>query len=85
MASSRSRCSYLAFQIFDRTGQKFNLDFSVQIFVRLVWFRVNGTSKRTNFDRSKIRPVPCEARGLAKRCLFSVSLDVSRAKAAHRH
>ena len=64
MASSRSRCSHLAVQIFDRTGQKFTLDFSVQIFVRLAWFRVNGTSKRANFDRSKIRPVLCE-RGVA--------------------
>ena len=59
MASSRSRCSHLAVQIFDRTSQIFELDFSVQIFVRLAWFRVKGTSKRTNF-----RPVPCE-RGVA--------------------
>ena len=40
--------------IFDRTGQKFDLNFSAQIFkrlgdqifVRLAWFRVNGTPKR---------------------------------------
>ena len=40
--------------IFDRTGQKFDLNFSVQIFkwlgdkilVWLAWFPVNGTPKR---------------------------------------
>ena len=54
---SRSRCTHLAIQTFDRTGQKFDLDFSVQIFerlgvqifVRLAWFRVNGTPYRNNF------------------------------------
>ena len=46
----------------DRTGQKFDLDFNVYISVRLVWFRVNGTSKRTNF-----RPVPYRMY-LALRC-----------------
>ena len=46
---SRPRSSYLDVQIFDHTGQKFDLDFSVQIFVRFAWFRVNGTPKRRNF------------------------------------
>ena len=51
---SRSWCLHLAIQIFYRTGQKFDVNFSVQIFellgdqifVRLAWFRVNGTPKR---------------------------------------
>ena len=46
--------------IFDRTGQKFDLNLSVQIFKRLgdqilvwlAWFRVNGTPKRSCFHYS---------------------------------
>ena len=49
MASSRSRCSHLAVQFFDRTDKKFDLDSSVQIFVLLAWFRANRTPNRTNF------------------------------------
>ena len=48
-AYMQPRCPHLAVQIFNRTGQKFDLDFSVQIFVRLAWFRVNGTPYRNNF------------------------------------
>ena len=48
-AYMQPRCPHLAVQIFDRTGQKFDLDFSVQIFVRLAWFRMNGTPYRNNF------------------------------------
>ena len=56
-AYMQPRCPQLAIQIFDHTGQKFDLDFSVQIFerlgvqifVRLAWFRVNGTPYRNNF------------------------------------
>ena len=61
---SLSRSSHLAVQIFHRTGQKFNLDVSVQIFewigvqifVQLAW--TEHTNVRV-FDL-KIRPVPCE-------------------------
>lgn len=64
---SRSRCSHLDVQIFDRTGQKFDPNLSgyvfkrrgVQIFVRLARFHVNGTPNVRIFDRSEIRPVPC--------------------------
>ena len=57
---SRSWCLHLAIQIFYRTGQKFDVNFSVQIFellgdqifVRLAWFRVNGTPKRNWFHYS---------------------------------
>ena len=53
----QSPYTHLAVQIFDRTGQKFDLDFSVQIFerlavqifLRLALFRVNGTPNRTYF------------------------------------
>ena len=56
-AYMQPRCPHLAVQIFDRTGQKFDLDVSVQmferlgvqIFVRLAWFRMNGTPYRNNF------------------------------------
>ena len=52
---SWSQCSHLAVQTFDCTGQKFDLDFCVQIFerlgvqicVRLAWFHVDGTPKGT--------------------------------------
>ena len=37
-----------------------NSSSNVLIFVRLRWLHVNGTSKRTNFSRSKIRPGQCE-------------------------
>ena len=46
----RSRCSHLAVQFFDRTDKKFDLDFSVQIFVLLAWFCANRTPNRTNFQ-----------------------------------
>ena len=49
--------THLAVQIFDRTGQNFDLDFNVQIFerlgvqifVRLARFLVNEVPNRTNF------------------------------------
>ena len=52
---SWSRCSHLAVQTFDCTGQKFDLDFCVEIFerlgvqicVRLAWFHMDGTPKGT--------------------------------------
>ena len=50
---SRTWCSQLTVQIFDSTGQKFDLDFSVQIFVRLGWFRLDRTPKQTNFQPAK--------------------------------
>ena len=54
---SRSWFSHLAVQIFDRTGQNFDLNFNVQIFerlgvqifVRLARFLVNEVPNRTNF------------------------------------
>ena len=50
---SRTWYSQLTVQIFDSTGQKFDLDFSVQIFVRLGWFRLDRTPKQTNFQPAK--------------------------------
>ena len=60
-SSERAWCSHLALQIFDRTGQKFALDFNVQIFerlgvqifVRLALFLVNEVPNRTNFRPGK--------------------------------
>ena len=50
---SRTWYSQLTVQIFDSTGQKFDLDFSVQIFVLLGWFRLDRTPKQTNFQQAK--------------------------------
>ena len=41
--------THLAVQIFDRTGQNFDLNINVQIFVRLARFLVNEVPNRTNF------------------------------------
>ena len=41
--------SHLAVQIFDRTGQNFDLNFNVQIFVWLARFLVSEVPNRTNF------------------------------------
>ena len=49
MKFGRSRCSHLVVQYFDRTDKIFDLDFSVQIFVRLACFCANRTPNRTNF------------------------------------